>query len=132
MRWKTLFWMLVAAFFLFVIAAILPTDPEREARKQQEARERQAAEAEDKPDRIAAWVMAQEFVNQKLKSPGTADYGWQNPEESVTETGENDFRISAWVDSQNSLGATIRTHFVCEIHYAGDDRWQLKRLEFSE
>lgn len=89
------------------------------------------------PDKIDAWVMAQQFVEDRLKSPSTADFGsafgdYQDPEKVVTDLSGDKFRIRAWVDSQNSFGATIRTHFVCEVEYVGNGSWQLNNLNFNE
>ncbi len=89
------------------------------------------------PDKIDAWVMAQQFVEDRLKSPSTADFGsafgdYQDPEKVVTDLGGDKFSVRAWVDSQNSFGATIRTHFVCEVEYLGNERWQLNNFSFNE
>ncbi len=87
------------------------------------------------PTKIEAWVMTQQFVEDSLKSPGSAEYGglfsdYQDPEQIVTSLGDGTFRVRAWVDAQNSFGAKIRTHFVCELKYVGNDRWQLISLDF--
>ena len=89
------------------------------------------------PGKIEAWVMAQQFVEDNLKSPGSADFGgvfndYQDPDDVVTDLGGGKFRVTAWVDAQNSFGATIRTAFVCELEYAGNDRWRLTDLVFLE
>ena len=80
-----------------------------------------------------AWVMAQQFVKNNLKSPGTASFGglfkdYQNPDDVVTYLGNGKFRVCAWVDAQNSFGGKIRTYFVCELKYLGDDNWRLLDL----
>ena len=79
-------------------------------------------------EKIAAWVTAQVFVERSLKSPGTAKYGsswdgtYQDPDERVAKTGPDTYRVSGWVDSQNSFGALIRSQFVCSLkHEGGDD-----------
>lgn len=89
------------------------------------------------PGKIEAWVMAQQFVKDNLKSPGTADFGgvfsdYQDPDEVVTYLGNGKFRVRAWVDAQNSFGATLRNHFVCELEYVGNDRWRLTNLVFTQ
>ncbi len=89
------------------------------------------------PDKIEAWVMAQQFVKDGLRSPGSADFGgvfgdYQDPDDVVTDLGSGKFRIRAWVDAQNAFGAEIRTRFLCELEYVGNDRWQLTSLEFIE
>jgi len=89
------------------------------------------------PGKSSAWVMAQKFVKQQLKSPGSASFGslfrdYQNYEDVVADLGGGKFRVRAWVDSDNVFGATLRNHFVCELQYTGNDRWQLLDLTFRE
>jgi len=89
------------------------------------------------PDKIDAWVMAQQFVKDRLKSPSTADFGgifgdYQDPDKVVTDLGGGKFRVRAWVDAQNAFGATVRTRFILELEYVGNDRWRLTSIEFTE
>ena len=89
------------------------------------------------PDKISAWVMAQQFVKDNLKSPSSADFGsvfgdYQKPDNVVTDLGGGKFQVNAWVDAQNSFGAKIRTRFVCELQYVGNDRWKLTSFAFLE
>ena len=92
----------------------------------------------DSPDKIEAWVVAQQFVEGELRSPGSADYGsvwggdYQDPDVVVTDLGNDEFRVSAWVDAENAFGAKIRSYFVCELKYIGDDRWRCTSLTFLE
>ena len=72
----------------------------------------------------SAWIMAQHFVSNRLKSPSTASYGWQVPSKCVVASGTNRWRVSGWVDSHNSFGATIRSDFSCVIVYHTDDLWK--------
>ena len=81
--------------------------------------------------------MAQQFVKEKLKAPGSADFGgvfgdYQDPDQVVTKLGGDKFRVRAWVDAQNAFGAQVRTRFVCELEYVGNDRWRLTNLEFLD
>lgn len=92
----------------------------------------------DRADKIQAWVMTQQFVEQRLKSPSTANFGsilkgtYQSPEDCVTDLGGGRFRSVGWVDSQNAFGATIRTHFVCELKYVGGGKWQLESFDVRD
>jgi len=92
----------------------------------------------DEVDEIDAWVMAQSFVEDRLRSPGTADFGgvfagdYQDPMECVGKTGPNAYRVTGWVDAQNALGATVRADFVCELEYQGDDMWHCNSLEIEQ
>lgn len=78
-----------------------------------------------------AYVMCQSFVEDRLKAPASAGFA-NKSEATITETGEDQWRIRAHVDSQNSFGANVRTPFVCEIKYVGDDKWQLVDLTLQE
>ena len=84
-----------------------------------------------KNSKIEAWVVAQEFIKDYLKSPGTADWGslWggdhQNPETCVTNMGFDTYQVRGWVDSQNSFGATVRTDFLLMVKYKGNENWGL-------
>ena len=96
------------------------------------------AEAEKRePSKVEAWAWAQVFVEEKLKAPSSASYGGifsgdlQHSDDVVTDSGGGEYVVNAWVDSQNSFGAQIRTHFFCvlEVH---DGNWSCKSAEFSE
>lgn len=59
---------------------------------------------------LDAWVCAQNVVSESLKAPATADF----PSYSgsyVKCIGDNEYRISAYVDAENSFGAKIRQNF---------------------
>lgn len=86
--------------------------------------------AEDR--RIDAWLMAQQFVKDELKSPGTADFGGQSYQSVVKELGNERYEVNAWVDSHNSFGALIRSYFTCEIEYLGNEKWKLHSLKLVE
>ena len=64
--------------------------------------------------KISAWVCAQELVRENLKSPSTAQF----PKYSasyVKDLGNNKYEISAYVDSQNSFGAVVRSYFTAKL-----------------
>ena len=93
----------------------------------------------DEPTATAAWVMAQGFVKERLKSPSTADFGsvlggtYQLPRDHVTRLGEKTFKAVGWVDSQNAFGATVRTDFVVKLEYEGGGQWKLlEEPQFSQ
>ena len=84
--------------------------------------------------KIEAWFMAQEFLEDYLKSPSTANYGSffkgtdQNPEKQVTYLGNNEYSVKGWVDSQNGFGATVRTDFIIKLRHNSNDSWSLLEL----
>lgn len=85
-----------------------------------------SAESDEK---IEAWVIAQQFVKDKLKSPGSASFGsvlkgdYQSPQERVTKTGPDRFRVDGWVDAQNSFGALVRTKFTITLEKKQNGTW---------
>ena len=89
------------------------------------------------PTKLDVWVMAQQFVEKKLKSPSTASYGHilrgehQDPDSVVTALGGGKYRVRGWVDSQNSFGAEIRTNFTCELEHRGGKSWRAS-VEFGD
>ena len=85
-------------------------------------------------DAFDAWVMAQEFVKDRLKSPGSASFGsvlkdYQDPKDCVSELGDGRFRCRGWVDAQNTFGGLVRTNFDCVIRHDKDGKWYLESIE---
>lgn len=66
------------------------------------------------PDKIAAYVMAQRCVEERLRSPSTAKFPW-GAEQYTMYLGDGKYQIDAYVDSQNGFGAMIRNKFTCTI-----------------
>ena len=77
-----------------------------------------------------AWAYMQQFVEKKLKSPKTAEFP-SHGSQYVTEFGGDRYRVRAFVDSQNSFGATVRTEFEGVIK-AVDEGWELEELSISD
>lgn len=115
--------------------------------RREEARQAIAAFEEEKrlkelssvsrSDKIAAWVMAQDFVKKFLRAPSTADFGsvfgeYQDPQKCVKYLGSGRYQVRGWVDSQNAFGATIRSDFLIELQDKGDDRWGLVETPLIE
>jgi hypothetical protein len=89
--------------------------------------------------KINAWIAAQQFVEQRLKAPSTAEYGslwdgtYQNPDDCVTNLGGGSYRVVGWVDAQNSFGAKIRSHFVVSLSTTnGGKTWSLTDIQIIE
>lgn len=70
--------------------------------------------------------ICEQFIGQRLKSPGSAEYEFTHTIE-YTET----WVAQGYVDSQNGFGAMLRSEFACEVSYQGDDRWRLVDLELT-
>ncbi len=86
-------------------------------------------DTEDKidDDKIAAFYMSQKFVQQQLKAVSTAEFPEYNT--SDVQTTEDGYRVSSYVDAENSFGAKLRTNYVCKLHKIGE-RWYLDNLRF--
>ena len=82
-------------------------------------------------DTITAFVMSQEFVKKRLKSPSTAEFPYSSSEGvTVLYQGECKHKIYAYVDAQNSFGAVIRTKYYAEVqNQKGTDTWRLLNLD---
>jgi len=65
-------------------------------------------------DERDAWVCAQNVVENHLKSPSTADF-CSYPEATITDLGNNKYKIVGYVDAQNSFGAVIRSYFTVTL-----------------
>jgi hypothetical protein len=81
-----------------------------------------------------AYIMMEDFVKQKLKSPSTAKFPgvFDGKADHIKYLRNQEYRIVSWVDSQNAFGATIRTRFIGEIQQISKDEWQLNSLNFSQ
>ena len=77
-----------------------------------------------------AWVICQEFVEQRLKAPASADFPWYS-ETYVTELGGAKYRVDSYVDAQNSFGAQIRQTFACTVRWTGGSRWRLEDMSID-
>ncbi len=64
---------------------------------------------------IAAYQWAKEYVKDRLKCPSTATFpffpeGWSQFKDQI-------YVLRSYVDSENSFGAMMRTHFIIKIQF---------------
>lgn len=87
----------------------------------------------EKNNWIMSYIMMEDFVKQRLKSPKSADFPgvYDNYESHIKYLGNQRYKIDSWVDSQNSFGAMIRTYFVGEIKQTSAKNWKLISLYFK-
>ncbi len=83
------------------------------------------SKAEHTPDQIYLHIQAQGFVLQALKSPSTAKFP-ALPNEAIS-LGDGAYRVSSYVDSQNSFGAMIRTGWTVKM-FLVEGHWFLDRM----
>ena len=84
-----------------------------------------------KPDGVEAFVASQNFVKERLKAPSTAKFPTYDQAEVVTNDNKR-FKITSYVDAQNSLGATVRTRYVCIITHVNGNQWQLDHIQLLD
>lgn len=76
-------------------------------------------------DEIGAQVVCEQFVEDQLKSPSTAEFSG----EVVHRLRGKVWIVAGEVDSENSFGAMIRNDYTCKARFVGDDQWRLLRME---
>lgn len=76
-------------------------------------------------DEISARVMAQSFIKDRLKAPSTAEFSGYG-ETKTLYLGDCTHQVIGYVDSQNSFGAQIRTHYSATVKNSkGTENWNL-------
>ncbi len=85
----------------------------------------------DSAEAVGAWVICQQFIEDRLKAPSTAEFP-SGYSQYTTRLSSTRFRVDAYVDAENSFGAMIRNEFSCTVVYQGNDRWRLEDLIFEE
>ncbi len=82
--------------------------------------------------------MAQRFVKDRLKSPGTADFGsvwggdYQAPRDHVEVVGVNTYVVKGWVDAENAFGGTMRCDFRCKLQDEGNGEWRCLEIDVEQ
>ena len=84
-------------------------------------------------DDVGAFVAAQHFIRDSLRSPSTASFP------SITASGNSStptfvggrcgFRVQTYVDAENAFGATIRQRFTLDVVGESDNRWTLESIK---
>ena len=100
---------------------------QREAQRVQEEDEKRCTSGS------TAYVMSQQYVRQRLKSPTTATFPGGSRDYQTQYMGDCIHRVVAYVDSQNSFGAMIRTQYYAEMQYIRNSRnkWRLLDLKIQ-
>lgn len=74
-------------------------------------------------DKFDAFVIAENAVKEKLKSPSTAQF-CTTTEATIGRNG-NTWTVEGWVDAQNGYGATVRANFVVTFTFASKDTYSV-------
>jgi hypothetical protein len=80
--------------------------------------------------RVDAFVMCNQFVKDRLRSPASADFA-SVTSAVINQVSGDEWTVQSHVDSQNGFGAMLRTKFTCTLKPAGGDRWQLVDLKID-
>lgn len=78
-----------------------------------------------------ACTMAEKLIKPQLKAPSSAEFDYADCKSSATHSG-NTWTLTTYVDSDNSFGAHIRTHFVAKMtNVPPSDQWRLDSAIFD-
>lgn len=75
---------------------------------------------------ITAEIMCEGFIESELVSPASAEYT-----HTSTEFNDPVYTVVGYVDSDNALGATLRSDYTCEVRRSGEDEWTLLSLDLG-
>ncbi len=73
----------------------------------------------------SATAGCEELVKDRLKAPSTAEFSGESADGSA-----GSYTVTGDVDSQNSFGAMLRSHFTCTVHSSGNE-WKLDDMEID-
>lgn len=78
---------------------------------------------------VAAFVMCQDPVQNRLRAPSTAKFPTTSDSgvRSV-HAGDGRYLVDGYVDAQNGFGAMLRTTWACEIKENANQSWSLLNL----
>lgn len=77
------------------------------------------------------YQFAKHFVRERLVAPKTAEFAPISQAHCVLQSDKKTWRITSFVDSQNRLGAMVRSKFTVTIRDEGDE-WRLLELKVEE
>lgn len=80
-----------------------------------------------------ALLMSQQFAKDRLRAPGSAKFPSSASERGVlvVKTGDCDFRVMSWVDSQNGFGALIRSTYYATVTPDDDGTYRLVDIQIE-
>jgi len=81
--------------------------------------------------KLDAWVNAQQFVKNHLKSPASADFP-SAYESSVIVESDTSFLIGSYVDAENSFGGNMRSNWSCRIVFEPDGMVSCKDFQLNQ
>lgn len=108
---------IVGIVLLAVLSPYLPARPARTV----------APTVAPAPQAFDACVMAHIFIKRQLKAPATADFpACDGPDTYVAHLAGDNWKVSSFVDAENSFGAMLRSDYTTVMRYEpSTDRWTL-------
>lgn len=80
---------------------------------------------------VEAYVVCQQFVEDRLRAPSTAEFG-EPYSQVTTHNGGGEYTVRTYVDAENAFGAMIRNDFTCIVQHTSGDSYRLVDLTMSE
>ena len=74
--------------------------------------------------KLSALENSRQCVEEQLKSPGTADWGYD--EDKVVKYDDTSFLVTSYVDSENGFGAKIRTDYTAIVIFKSNGKINCK------
>ena len=84
-----------------------------------------------KPSKQDAAVQSHLCVQAYLKSPGSADFPYQD-DDAIDQINDSTFVIVSYVDSQNTYGALVRTYYKTTVVFDKNGKAECKDLKLEE
>lgn len=79
---------------------------------------------------LDAKMCAEEAVMARLKSPSTAEF-CSYADMTATESGDNRWTVSGYVDAENSFGTVVREYFVVDLRITDSSSGDLGYIVYS-
>jgi hypothetical protein len=92
---------------------------------------------DNRPGEHMAAIMCEDFVKDKLKSPGSAEFPgvMDSDYAKTTELSKKKpwkYRVDGHVDAQNGFGALVRIDYECSVSTKDNEDWTLDNLDMDQ
>lgn len=81
---------------------------------------------------FGAHYVAQEFIKDTLKAPGTAKFSSFSESRVTYDASDDSYFVRGWVDAQNSFGATLRSNYICTVRNTEGETWKSRNCSLIE
>ncbi len=83
-------------------------------------------------DKSKAYLVAQDFVSERLIRPSTAKFPLRSQNGVLVEyLGRHRYSISGYLDAVNTFGNSQRSSYKCIIRYTGTGEWICEAVSFE-